>query len=65
MGGGVCVSTGEGGSDGAVGDLVEGSNVGYGEGCSVEVSGGVDGGDDDCCRYGLMDVVGVGDVAGG
>ena len=30
-GDGVCVGTDEGGSDGAVGGLMEGSNVGYGE----------------------------------
>ena len=33
----LCVSTGKGGSDGAVGGLVEGSNVGYGVGCTVGV----------------------------
>ena len=65
MGDGVCVSTDKGGSHGAVGGLVEGSNVGYGEGYSVGVSGGGYGVDDDGCKDDLMDGVEVGDKAEG
>ena len=59
------VSTREGGSDGTMGALVDSSNIGYGKGCIVGVSGGGDGGDDYCCRDGFIDGLDVGDGAGG
>ena len=61
---GSCDGTDKCCADGAVVDLVEGSNFGYVEGYIRWGSGGWDGGDDDGCIYGLTDVVDVGDGAG-